>query len=345
MTDTDFDTPPAADPDTGEIVSAELVPVDEFTPPRAPTAGEVVVYPKSYGATPLAPTFWKLAQRIQATEMVPAAMRNRPDAILAAFMRGYEAGFGPMQALDSFDVIQGRVSLKAEAMRALVLDAGHQIVLEDVTDDSGKVVAVRANCRRKDWPPDMWQGYGYSLEDAFVAGLIGKDTWKKNPRSMLDARATSGACRRYFPDVLAGMSYTPEEVRDFDDTPAAITSPPPQPAQNGGAKKSAQPAKKAAKKAPAVKKPVQPDEGEPRPDEARSRLLPNGNIRITDAQVRAIVAAFSQLDTTYSKPERLRYARNVLRDESITSTWDLSTAQADELLGHLAEVNGEQPAT
>ena len=44
------------------------------------------------------------------------------------------------------------------------------------------------------------------------------------------ARATSGAAgRRYFADVLAGMSYTPEEISDFSGPDQEVTPSPPTP--------------------------------------------------------------------------------------------------------------------
>jgi hypothetical protein len=342
---------------TGEIVVGEVV-----------SPAEVVVYPttppKVVGGLPYVRDLVKLARTICATEMVPAPMRGRFEAVTACFMRGHEMGLGPMQSLDSFDVIQGRVALKAEAMRALTLDAGHQLVLEDVTDDAGQTVAVSANCRRRDWPPDMWRAYTYSLQDAAVAGLLGKDSWKKSPRSMLDARATSGACRRFFPDVLAGMSYTPEEVRDFDDVPD-VQEPPPVavspslPAPNGveagapaeapgrarkaqGSKKTARSTKPAAMAtpAPSIRKPATPD-GEELPDTSqRTRELPSGEVRITDPMRRAIMAGFSQLDVSYTRSQRLRYMANLLELDELASTWDLSVTQASQVLDHLQDLNG-----
>lgn len=231
---------------TGEIVpaaAAEGSPtIDQGTPPGLPAAAPAPVEvrypeipPKVVGGLPYIRDYVKLARTIDQTEMVPAAFRGRYDAITAAFMRGYEMGLGPMQALDSFNVIQGKVGLTAEAMRALILNAGHDIILEEYYDAEDNVVGVKAECHRKQWPEDRWASYSYNLNDAKKAGLLGKNSWKENTRAMLDARATSGAGRRYFADVLAGMSYTPEEIRDFSgpaeqEVPSSPSAPTPTPA-------------------------------------------------------------------------------------------------------------------
>jgi hypothetical protein len=225
-----------------DVVTGEIVPASdrEVAPPviPAPAPDPVVIYPevppKVVGGLPYIREYVKLARTIMSTEMVPKAFQGRYDAITAAFMRGYELGLGPMQALDSFNVIEGKVGLSAEAMRALIMQAGHLFVLSE-----GEGYA-EVTARRKDWPPDMTTVYRYDMEDAETAQLLRvpqsgrKGGWQKNPRAMLAARATSGAARAYFADVLAGMSYTPEEIRDFTDEgeaptwqtpPVASTSP------------------------------------------------------------------------------------------------------------------------
>jgi hypothetical protein len=217
-----------------DVVTGEIVPASdrEVAPPviPAPAPDPVVIYPeippKVVGGLPYIREYVKLARTIMSTEMVPNAFQGRYDAITAAFMRGYELGLGPMQALDSFNVIEGKVGLSAEAMRALIMQAGHLFILsEDSTDGAAWVT-----CRRKDWPDDIPSArYRYGMEDAEKAQLLrpsrsGRPTgWQKNPRAMLAARATSGAARAYFADVLAGMSYTPEEIRDFTDEGEAPT--------------------------------------------------------------------------------------------------------------------------
>jgi hypothetical protein len=219
-----------------DVVTGEIVPASdrEVAPPviPAPAPEYVIQYPekppKVVGGLPYVRDYMKLAKTIHSTEMVPKPLQGDPDKILAVFMAGYELGLGPMQSLNSFDMIEGRPALKPEAMRALIMDKGHLFVLSE-GEDYAEVTA-----RRKDWPEDMSTTYRYSLEDARLAALLHKRNWEKMPRAMLAARATGGAARNWFADVIAGMSYTTEEVQDFagkgeaptwQTPPAASTSP------------------------------------------------------------------------------------------------------------------------
>jgi hypothetical protein len=220
----------SADPATGEILPV-AVPTPAPAGPVETVTQFPITPPKVLGGIPYARDYVKLAKTISQTEMVPAELSGRWDAITAAFLRGYEMGIPPMQSLDSFNIIQGKVGLKPEAMRALIFDAGHEIILEDLNDAEGNLYGILATCHRKTWPGERWMEYRYTLDDARQMGLLGKDNWKKMPRAMLDARVTAGAGRRYFADILAGMSYTPEELRDFSRTeqeapPSASQQPP-----------------------------------------------------------------------------------------------------------------------
>ena len=58
----------------------------------------------------------------------------------------------------------------------------------------------------------------FTKADATLAGLTGKDIWKKFPRNMLFSRALSNGVRWFTPDVFNGSTmYTPDEI-DADVT-------------------------------------------------------------------------------------------------------------------------------
>lgn len=218
---------PEADPETGEIVdlpvaetSTAVVPATE-APPPPPDYSRVPA--KVVGALPYASTYMRLARTIHGTELVPRALRGRADAVMAAMMMGYELGLGPMQSLNGIQVIDGKAGLSAELMRALVQQSGHLFILSQ-TDEAAEV-----KCRRRDWPEGEFAYFRWTLKDAQRAGLLRQASgWSKYPRAMLAARVTSEACRATFADVLAGMSYTPEELEDiaYDDRPPASDAAP-----------------------------------------------------------------------------------------------------------------------
>lgn len=150
-------------------------------------------------------TLWKLSQRISNTPFVPTALRGKNEAVLACVLYGAELGLGPMQSLNSIHVIEGRTAMSPELMRAMVARHGHRIDVIENSNDVCEVKGTRADT-------GSTATVRWTLDDAKMAGLAGKNNWKTYPRAMLLARATSELCRIVFPDVIAGLSYTPEEV-------------------------------------------------------------------------------------------------------------------------------------
>lgn len=151
---------------------------------------------------------WKTAQRVCQTEFVPQSYRGRPDAVFAAILYGRELGMGPMSSMQQINMIKGKPSLSPEAMRARVFADGHRIETAEYADDRVVLVGTRTN--------GATATVTWTLEDARRAGLGQGDNWKKYPRAMLLARATSELCRLLFPDVISGASYTPEELHTID---------------------------------------------------------------------------------------------------------------------------------
>jgi hypothetical protein len=150
---------------------------------------------------------WQLARRLErAKEFVPDAFVNRAEAIMSAILTGAELGRGPMWSLRSMHVINGRVGLSAEAMRALVLAAGHELSFTELEDDR-----VTATGRRKG--SDASTSVTWTIRQAEKAGLLRNQVWKSYPRAMLTARATTELCRLIFADVVAGIA-TDEELAD-----------------------------------------------------------------------------------------------------------------------------------
>lgn len=138
-------------------------------------------------------------------------LRGKPLEVTAVILAGNELGFKPMAALKAFDIIQGTPALRAHAMRGLVQSKGHKIQLV-ASDDKHCVMRGR----RSD--DEDWQEVTWTIPRAALMGLVGKAEWKKQPQTMLVARATGELCRLIASDVLHGTPYTSEELRDADHT-------------------------------------------------------------------------------------------------------------------------------
>jgi hypothetical protein len=59
----------------------------------------------------------------------------------------------------------------------------------------------------------------WTLAHAKQIGIASKDNWRNYPRAMLRARCISEGIRAVYPGCVVGV-YTPEEVQDFQPTPA-----------------------------------------------------------------------------------------------------------------------------
>ncbi|GHH29969.1 hypothetical protein [Streptomyces rubradiris] len=198
-------------------------------PQPEPTAGTTALVAWAQEAS----LAYDMATKLAATSFVPASLRGKPGDIAAAILAGSELGLKPMATLKSIDIIQGSPALRAHAMRGLVQAHGHKIQLVESTDTYCKMRGLRKD-------EDTWQEVEWDIPRAQRLGLLGKDQWKKQPRTMLVARATGEICRLIASDVLHGMPYVAEELGDFvhgelvpQKAPlsvAAITAPVPAPA-------------------------------------------------------------------------------------------------------------------
>ncbi|MFD3955859.1 MULTISPECIES: hypothetical protein [Streptomyces] len=148
-----------------------------------------------------------VAQSLAGTSFA-GAYRGKPDEITAAILTGQELGLQPMTALKSIDVIQGQPALRAHAMRAIVQRQGHDIELVEY-DDTHCIMRGR----RKG--AENWQTVVWDIPRVQRMGLLGKDQWKKQPKTMLVARATGELCRLIASDALHGLPYAAEEVDGY----------------------------------------------------------------------------------------------------------------------------------
>lgn len=152
----------------------------------------------------------KLAEVLSEAGILPDHLRGKTGNIVALMMTAAALDVPFMTAAQEMYVERGKLGMSANLMRGLVLRAGHDF---DILEESTKACTVQFT--RKGKAPS--RPVTYTMEDAQIAGLTTKDNYKRNPRAMMLARATSRCLRAYASDILMGFGYTPDELADRVD--------------------------------------------------------------------------------------------------------------------------------
>lgn len=134
-----------------------------------------------------------------------------------------ELGISPMLGLSAIHIVEGRPTLSAAMLAALMKRSGY----------SWKILAhTEEECRLEIRMGGESLGEcGFTLGEAKSAGLLSRPNWSKHRRDMLFARAISRAARWFAPEVALGV-YTPEELGGDENAAQEyepISEPPPPP--------------------------------------------------------------------------------------------------------------------
>lgn len=146
---------------------------------------------------------WSMAAKMAASRLFGV---KTPEEAFSLMMIAQAEGSHPAMAMRDYHVIQGRPSLKADAMLARFQQAGGSVKWGVYTDTkvAGAFSHPAGGSVEIEWTIDM----------AKRAGLANKDNWRNYPRAQLRARCISEGIRTVYPACVCGV-YTPEEVQDF----------------------------------------------------------------------------------------------------------------------------------
>ena len=217
-------------------------------------------------------TQMEMAEFLSNTEIIPKEYRKKPGNIYVAAEMGTAHGWGPIQAMQNIAVVHGIPQLYAEAMRALVIMAGHKFQVHERTATSCRVTIERSDGLSS-------ADVTYTIQEATQAGDVAKNpNYKTRPQRMLFARATSIAVGDACPELKLGMAVegdidvggadafgSPvEALQATTEAAAAIEAPEPAP----------EPAKKASKPAETPQAAAEPEDAELVPDEPETAEQP-----------------------------------------------------------------------
>ncbi len=172
----------------------------------------------------------------------PATGRPSPGKVLLVIETGAALGLDPTAALQGINVIEGKATMSAQLMTALVRRAGHRLTIQQTGSIPGGDFSACVTLTRVDdgsvftatW--DIPRALRASLVDSFkqeqdgswrvvATSRSGKPLpWQMFPESMCTWRAVSEVCRLGADDVLKGVTHTPEEL---ESTVSVMESPEP----------------------------------------------------------------------------------------------------------------------
>lgn len=140
------------------------------------------------------------AAAIAKSSMCPAAFKGKPEEVLLVWevADALDLDLTVLTLNQFFVPAAGRVGLMAQLQMSLAGRQGHQFRWGDRSNESATVF-IR---RRGD---EIWQEFTYTIDDARLAKLAGKDVWQAHPGPMLECRAVTRAIRRVCPEVLLGV--------------------------------------------------------------------------------------------------------------------------------------------
>jgi len=131
---------------------------------------------------------------------------KKPEEVVTLALIAQDEGRSIGSVARDYHIVQGRPSLKADAMLARYQTAGGKVKWVTLTD---------AACEAEfSHPASGTFTLSWTIEQAKKAGLTNTPTWSKYPRAMLRARVVSEGIRTSYPAVLCG-TYTPEECEDM----------------------------------------------------------------------------------------------------------------------------------
>src|SRR5438128_189858 len=150
----------------------------------------------------------QLAQDLFASRLFSAY--GHPAGVLATILAGRELGLPAIASLRAFHIIDGKPTMSASLLRALVLRSGlaEYFICTARTD-----TAATFKTNRKSDPEQVT--LTYTLAEAQTAWSKGDEAWKKsgwarNCADMLVARSSSKLARLVYADILEGL-YSTEE--------------------------------------------------------------------------------------------------------------------------------------
>jgi hypothetical protein len=123
----------------------------------------------------------------------------------AVVQYGHELGIGPMTALQSMSIVQGKICMSGQMMLSIALRNGITYQIKEHTSTKCQILFKGSNIEFLS---------SFTVEEAKQAGIWkAQGGWEKFPQDMLFWRTVTRGLRRVCPDAILGL-YAKEELED-----------------------------------------------------------------------------------------------------------------------------------
>jgi hypothetical protein len=129
-----------------------------------------------------------------------------PEQAIALMLVAQAEGQHPATIAQDYDIIQGKATRKTHSVLARFQAAGGKVEWHALTGMIADATFShpQGGSLRMEW----------TIAQAKLAGLTGKDNWKNYPRAMLRARCIAEGVRAVYPGAIGGMLVA-EEAQDM----------------------------------------------------------------------------------------------------------------------------------
>jgi RecT family len=167
------------------------------------------------------PQALEMAKMLATSSIIPSPLKGKPGDIFVVLASGRELGLSPMTALAELYVVEGRPSSSAALKVGLCVSKPSICEYFRLVESTSKK-ATYTTKRVGSEPVTL----SWTIEQAQLAGLAGRNNWKSFPDAMLRARASSALASAVYPDLVKGL-VTEDEATDIreerDITPPVAT--------------------------------------------------------------------------------------------------------------------------
>ncbi len=164
-----------------------------------------------------------LQEMREAAKIVAPIFGMKEDEVVVLFLLAQAEGVHPMMSLRTHHIIEGKPSMRADAMQAKFQQRGGMIEWKKF--DAIEAVAMFSHPKLQPTPiefsltrEDIDQreiSLSWKRDNANKWQSFEKDNWKKHGAAMLRARVISAGVRMVDPGTVVGL-YTPEEIEDME---------------------------------------------------------------------------------------------------------------------------------